>query len=530
MDKTININISGTLFQIDEEAYRILRDYLQAVNNRFRNVPGGAETVEDIESRIAEIFQAQKGTAGTVTLNSVEAMISIIGKPEDFDIAEGEPEIRSTSTQRKRMYRNTDDTIIGGVCGGIGAYLNTDPVLFRILFVILTVSFGVGLFLYAALWIALPPSTTESRKREMYGSSYPSVAAHLRNADGLEIPGVPSYNKGYYNTSRIGSAINEVFRALGRLFYITLRIILIICGIVFVLAGALCILAFVMLLAFKYPVSIANGSVDMNLIYFSDFLKYIVNPVLVPWIIALTLIIIIIPLIALIYWGVKMIFWFRARDGVFSLVGFVLWIMIIAILAVVLFNEGISLAETARTSTQKSFAGVPDTLYIKAGSKAADLKFDKEINFRDDGYNIMINDDRKELYIRPYLKVFNSGNKSAMVELRKRSSGRNEIDAMKKTEDLVYNYSINKDTLFLDEYFTIPLGRKWSADNVGINLYLPEGSVIKLDQPSLKLLHSYISREYYEAEDKETAGQSTDTWILTREGLEPASGSKLKKK
>jgi phage shock protein PspC (stress-responsive transcriptional regulator) len=527
MDKTININISGTLFQIDEEAYRVLRDYLQAINNRFRNVPGGGETVEDIESRIAEIFQSQKGTAGTVTLNNVEAMISIIGKPEDFDTTEGEPEIRNTDFQRKRMYRNPDDTIISGVCGGIGAYLNTDPVLFRILFVILTVSFGVGIFLYAALWIALPPANSESRKREMYGSSYPSVAAYMRHADNSNIPGVPSYNKGYYNTSRIGSALNEIFRAIGRVFYIVLRIILIIFGVILVLTGTLCSLGFVMLLVFKYPVSISNGSVDMNLIYFSDFLKYIVNPVLVPWIIALTLIILIIPMIALIYWGVKMVFWFRAKDGIFSLVGFVLWIMIIAILAVVLFNEGISLAETARTSEQKSFTHAPDTLYIKAGSKASDLKFDEELNFREDGYNIMINDERKELYIRPYLKVITSENKTAMVELRKRSSGRNEIDAMKKTGDLLYNYSIRKDTLILDEYFTIPSGRKWSADNIGINIYLPAGTLIKLDQPSLKLLHSYISREYYEAEDQEKGGQCTDTWILTREGLEPSSGSKL---
>jgi hypothetical protein len=232
-------------------------------------------------------------------------------------------------------------------------------------------------------------------------------------------------------------------------------------------------------------------------------------------------------MIALIYWGVKMIFWFRAKDAIFSLVGFVLWIMIIACLAVVLFNEGISLAETARTSTQKSFTNPPDTLYIKTGSRTSDLKFDKELNFRDDGYDIMINDERKELYIRPYLKVFNSDNNTARVELRKRSSGRNEIEAMKKTEELLYNYAISKDTLILDEYFTIPSGRKWSADNVGINLYLPAGTAIKLDQPSLKLLHSYISREYYEAEEEEKAGQFSDTWILTREGLEPACGPKL---
>ena len=80
-----------------------------------------------------------------------------------------------------------------------------------------------------------------------------------------------------------------------------------------------------------------------------------------------------------------------------------------------------------------------------------------------------------ELYIRPFLKVYSSENENARVELKKRSSGRNEMDAMKKTEELSYNYTINGDTLILDEYFTIPSGRKWSADNVGINIYIPEG-------------------------------------------------------
>src|SRR5450759_1833394 len=90
MDKTININIAGNLFQIDDEAFRLLRDYLQAINTRFSKVQGGHETIEDIEARIAEIFQSQKGLAGVITKENVEAMISILGKPEDFDHSEPE--------------------------------------------------------------------------------------------------------------------------------------------------------------------------------------------------------------------------------------------------------------------------------------------------------------------------------------------------------------------------------------------------------------------------------------------------------
>ena len=105
MDKTININIGGTLFQIDEDAYRILRDYLQAINNRFRNIQGGNETIEDIESRIAEIFRFAKGFGRSYyQLENVEAMISIIGKPEDFDHNDAKPETHSLhSTEKKNV-------------------------------------------------------------------------------------------------------------------------------------------------------------------------------------------------------------------------------------------------------------------------------------------------------------------------------------------------------------------------------------------------------------------------------------------
>ncbi len=87
MDKTININLGGILFQIDDEAFRILRDYLQAINNRLANIQGGNETIEDIESRIAEIFQSQKGLAGVITRENVESMIAIIGRPEILTMA-----------------------------------------------------------------------------------------------------------------------------------------------------------------------------------------------------------------------------------------------------------------------------------------------------------------------------------------------------------------------------------------------------------------------------------------------------------
>ena len=94
MDKTIKINLGGTLFQIDEEAYKILRAYLQDITNILRNTSGAAETVEDIEIRIAEIFQSQGASAGIISKENVEAMMGIIGKPEDFDTGDDDVKVQ----------------------------------------------------------------------------------------------------------------------------------------------------------------------------------------------------------------------------------------------------------------------------------------------------------------------------------------------------------------------------------------------------------------------------------------------------
>jgi len=519
MDKTININIAGILFKIDEDAYHILRDYLQAINNCFRNTQGGAETIEDIESRIAEIFQSQKGLAGAITRRHVEEMISIIGRPDDFDRNETDAEPRTYIYQAKRMYRNPNDRIIGGVCGGIGAYLDIEPVLFRILFVIFAVTFGVGLFIYLALWIALPSAKTDTQKREMYGDACGSE--RLR----------PSYTDDYSTTHRssktvnnrvtgIGNAFNEIFRALGKACIIILRIFMIFMGVVLVIIGFLAIVAFLAIFIFRYPGLFSDNSFSADLTYMPDFLNYIVNPSFTPWIITLSMIALLLPTLALIYWGVKMIFWFKAKDGILSLICLVAWFIDLSALSLILFHEGINFNRIARTSTQIVMPHVPDTLYLTTGKKVADLKFNKEISFNHQRCAIFINDDQKELYIQPTLDI-NLSDDVSKIEVIKSSSGRDRIDAKKKIEYLQYNYRFKNDTLLLDGYFTIPEGHRWSADNIHINLNIPEGTLLKFDKPAENLI-----LPYYEFDDKEYSSlawkeSEVKWWVMTDKGLKP---------
>ena len=421
------------------------------------------------------------------------------------------------------MYRNPDDVIVGGVCSGIAAYLDTEPVIFRILFVLFTLFFGVGLLIYLALWIALPVARSDSQKRDLYGNSYHKSLRAVTddNSAGLR-------NPGYNDPSSIGSAVNEVFRAIGKVFYIIFRIFLIIIGVSLVITGFLSIFSYIMV--FLYPGIFSFDSEGINLINIPDFLHYVVNPSVVPWIMILTTISFVLPMLALIYWGVKMIFWFKARDGVVSLVVFVVWVMSVSALAIIGFNEGVSFAQTAKVSAETVIQNKSDTLYVTSGNKIANLKYEKVISIPHDEYSVFIDDNLKQLYIRPFLNIEKSDDTKTHLEITKRSAGKTEREASEKAEGLKYEYHITGDSLNIDEYFTLPSGRKWSADNVGIRLYIPNGTILKFDKTSKILVHSHIydgSEDYYESHWEESG---PGMWVMTDDGLVSAFKKTIKQK
>jgi phage shock protein PspC (stress-responsive transcriptional regulator) len=513
MDKSVKINLAGTLFQIDEDAYHLLRDYLQAINARLKNVPGGNETIDDIEARISEIFQNNRGTAGTVTKENVAAMIAIIGQPGDFDLNETPGTFNPGPSSKRRLYRNPDDSIIGGVCGGLGAYLGFDPVWIRLIFILFTFSFGIGLFVYLALWIALPSAVSDSRKRELYGEAYHSEA--YKNG---QLAGTMSNN----GLSKVGNAFNEVFRAIWRVIFIIIRVFAIIFGVLLVLSGFMAMLAFIMVLFFKNP-SFFSSTINGNLFYLPDFLNFVVNPALTPWICFLVFMAVVLPLLAIIYWGIKMIFWFRSRDGIISLIGLVLWVLSLTALAIILAGEGLSFAEQGRTKSTVVIEKTPPTIYVVTGKKVSDLKYDREIELPDDSYYIYSNNETKELSVRIKLRLYTSDDNTAKIEIVKTSGGRSRMDATKNAESLLYNYSIKNDTLILDEYFSLPENKKWSADQVRINLWLPKGTQIYFDETAENINTDFIYLNGSRLDTPEPWDLGGSLWILTAEGLEKST-------
>ena len=168
MKVTVNINLGGQAFNMDDDAYERLRQYLKSLEKEFSGEAGAAEIMSDIEGRISELFKARLNAyKQVITMKDVEEVIAILGSPEVISGGESSGEVPPRS--HRRIYRDPDRRVFGGVCAGISAYLDWDPLILRIIFALLIFAGGFGLGLYLILWIVLPEARTTAQKLEMRG-------------------------------------------------------------------------------------------------------------------------------------------------------------------------------------------------------------------------------------------------------------------------------------------------------------------------------------------------------------------------
>jgi phage shock protein PspC (stress-responsive transcriptional regulator) len=172
MKITVSINLGGYSFNIDEDAYTELKHYLKNLELHFAGEESSSEILSDIETRIAELFRTKiTGYKQVINIDDVRQAISVMGTPEDISDSEG-PSARDkfSSPGYHRMYRDPDHRMIGGVCSGMAAYWDIDPLIVRVIFVALALGGGLGVLVYLILYIVVPEAKTTAQKIEMKGN------------------------------------------------------------------------------------------------------------------------------------------------------------------------------------------------------------------------------------------------------------------------------------------------------------------------------------------------------------------------
>ena len=493
MNKTVNINLAGTFFHIDEDAYLKLQRYLEAIKRSFTDSQGRSEIISDIEARIAELFNERvKHDKQVIGIKEVDEVIAIMGQPEDYlvddDIFEDTPNANAhkKTAPSKKLFRDTDNSYISGVSSGLGHYLGVDAVWMRLLWVLLTIaSGGTFIIIYILFWILVPAATTTAEKIMMTGEPVNISNIEKKIKDGFEnVADTVSETAKNVSKSVSGAAkkSGSSIKSTSKNFFDTLADIIMfffklfakLIGVLFIMIGALALISLIIGL---FSLGVAN---IIN-IPGVDFV-HIVNSGNTPiWLVSLFVFFTVgIPFFFLFYVGLKILINNLKSIGniaKFTLLG--LWLFSIIALVVIGIREASEHAFNEKVIEKSEFRiAEKDTLYVKM--LGSDL-YDK--NRYSNSFKLAYNENGEKTIYRSYIKMLVKSTKDsvATISIAKSAEGRDYEKAIERAKNINYNYKTDSNTLFLNSYLTTNPENKYSNQGITVTLYLPEETIVKFD-------------------------------------------------
>ncbi|AWM14354.1 hypothetical protein DI487_11150 [Flavobacterium sediminis] len=485
MNKTISINLGGFFFHIDENAYQTLTRYFDAVK-RSLSPEGRDEIINDIESRIAELFQERlKSEKQVVGITEVEEVIAIMGQPEDYLIDE-EPSYNQKSTtyskstsRTRRLYRDRDNSILGGVAAGFGHYFGIDPLWVRILFIISPfISFGTSVLIYLVLWILIPEAVTTAQKLEMRGEPINISNIEKKVKEGIgEISDKINNLDSEKITNTAKSGANQIGKTLGDVFMAIFKFLAKFIG------------AFIILFASMTLLGVIIGSVVM--IFTSSMPDtFIFNHIETPfdfevplWIQGILLLFSVgIPFLALLLLGLKLLVTnMKPIGNYFKYTLLAVWLL--SIIGVVYFGlkQATAIGYDGKSVQKEEFFLEPqDTLYVKM---SYDDYFTKSV-YEHERAKYTHDANNNEIIFSTKVRVhfLISETDQPYIQIEKSATGKSHKDAKDRSDNINYHFEIQKNKINLDNYFTTDFKNKFRDQEVNVYLYLPKGVHIKPDK------------------------------------------------
>jgi phage shock protein PspC (stress-responsive transcriptional regulator) len=518
MKKTFTINISGTVFHIEEDAYEVLQKYLINLKNHFGTSEEGKEILTDIEARIAEIFiEKSTGDQKVVSIEMVNMAIEIMGTPEDFVEEETEDVYQPTeeSKRKRRLYRDPDHRVIGGVCGGLGAYFNMDPVILRIIFVaLLFLTGGTAFLAYIILWIAVPKAKNTAQRLEMRGQE--ATVKNIEKSIKEEINEVKesykkfkesdTYSKGKRSVDAAGDVTYNVFKVI-------LKAAVILIGVLLIISGFLGLLGFISSMVIGHSFVQGWPLIWSPEVQIPGFLNHFVDPGTVTYGMIAVGILAGIPLLAMLFIGTKLVFRYKTNNMAIGLTMVGVWLIaLVSLIAVSLGQLGNYKSQSSATETKIISCDSCQTLVLKLGEDKYEdyAKMDFEI----DNVKVAMVDGDEVMLGNVTLDVDRSANEDFTILIKRSSRGKTRELAKEITEKIIYRFDLKDSTVVFDPWFILQKDEKYRGQQVEITVKVPQGKAVFLSNGLEKIIHDIenVSNTW----DGDMVGK---TWIMKPEGL-----------
>lgn len=506
MKETVKVNLGGQLFNLDVDAYEKLKKYLDSLKRKFSGSPKEAEEiVEDIESRIAELLTAKIGDKKEViNLADVEEIIAQLGTADEMDEPEEEEaeqdssfKSRAQSRRKKRFYRDVDNSVLGGVGSGLGAYFDIDPIWIRLLFVVLFFANLAGLLIYIILWIVIPPARTTAQKLEMQGKpvNISNIEKNVKEEfDKVtnNIKNIPN-TKGYKNFE---SGLSEFFRVLGQILLVMLKVVGIIIGVGLLLAFVFAIIGFIAGGAIFFPTGWFDGW-NWHWPHYGFWTHWTLAGICL-------FLVIFLPIFALLVKIVKLIFGIKTQNQVAAGLGATVWVLALITFIVILVTD-IERGTFRKVDHSEFYFDVSNNKPLYIGVDLKDNSnhqleyyhfFDKEFVW----------DEWNDDYLsNPKVVLRRSNDDKVKVEVYKNylhfHVGKNP-SRWRQLAD--YDWKFSDSRLTLDEYYSVDEDYIWRFPRVKVIITVPEAVEVICDRDVRNILDlncNVASAEEFETDE-----------------------------
>ncbi|MFN0255452.1 PspC domain-containing protein [Pedobacter ureilyticus] len=523
MNKTIIINIGNSIIHIEEEAYEILMVYLNEIKQHFAKNADDFEIVKDIENRIAEMFAEilQKGQKQVIDVADVRGVIAQMGSVQDF-VNDEEEEVRTENFYAnyngvKKLYRDTDEGVIAGVCAGLGHYLNVEARWLRLAFFLLTFLAGTSILVYLILWVVTPRASSRSERMEMKGEAtnlygykksfddeLAALKANMKSANDHLAPAMKKSGNFIAQTLKaFGRLIRWIFRFFGK----TMAICFIVFGFGMLIFLIVCL---GLLLGFwdentyqSFPLNVIDTSFRDGLV-FHAFLTFFI------------------PILALVLFALKVV---NNRIEISKYVWF-------GLLIVWLVGAGTSGYYTAKILGEfKDEAELVQHTDLKQYQTYVidvdkSMVFNKQDSIRyhlqdmDMGTRTVVENFDDGLFRNPRnvsFEIEKSLDGKASISATYEAQGRDFEAALKNAQNIEYKFAQKDSALVFNPALRLKQSGAWRGQRVHLVLRIPVGARVLINENS----HRYWSfYQYYNCrEDRRFEENPYRESIMTEEGL-----------
>jgi len=457
MKKNFSVNIQGRLFNVDEDAYALLEQYISHLNEVFAGEPSQESIISDFQKKISQKLHDQLKHLKTqvVTIEIVRQILADLGFEEQkSDEEETQSSKKQQSASYKRLYRHPDNRYLGGVCGGIAAYFSIDPIIVRILFAVFTVVFAVGLLAYLILWIVVPPAHSPIERLNMKGERI--SAEKVKQVVTEEFKEVEKSFEKLRKDTFESDAFADVGKGIGDFikFPVLVRFFV---GSLFIAISSFFIIGLLIMLV--PPLNLGNYE-GIFIEGFSHLGELLFNSAIMGSILKWSLIMMfLIPFAGVFMYGISLISGLSAKTAVLRWVSQYLGTISIIIFFLCVVWVYIQFLFLHKQEQKLNFSGAYYSEYV------LDVKKESDSQYLLKGKPIVV------------FELASGDTLSTIVQTR--AYGRNSVKAAKNNSDIIMNIETSRDTVFIAPHWFTETDI-WRGQNVKVVVSVPLGRRISM--------------------------------------------------